>query len=60
MDPDYAFQDVIRCELCETPAPPLFCEICHIHLCKACIGEHLLDESKFHIVIQIKHRQSIR
>ncbi|XP_052681255.1 E3 ubiquitin-protein ligase TRIM9-like [Crassostrea angulata] len=60
MDPDYALQDVIRCKLCETPVPPLYCEICDIKLCKACAGEHLLDESKFHVVIPIKHRQSIR
>lgn len=60
MDPDYALQDVIRCEMCETPAPPLYCEICHINLCIACVGRHLLDESKLHIVVPIKHRQSIR
>lgn len=38
--------------------PPLYCEICQINLCKVCAGEHLLDESKFHIVVPIKHRKS--
>lgn len=60
MDPDNSLQDVIRCKLCEAPVPPLYCEICDINLCKACAGEHLLDESKFHIVISMKHRQLIR
>lgn len=58
MDSDYTLQDVIRCKLCEEPVPPLYCEICQINLCKACAGEHLLDESKFHIVVSIKHRKS--
>lgn len=58
MDPDYSLQDVIRCDLCEAPVPPLCCAICHINLCKTCAGEHLLDESKYHIVQPIKHRQS--
>lgn len=60
MDSDTSLQDVNRCKLCEAPVPPLYCEICHIHLCKACAGEHILDESKFHIVIPTKHRQIIR
>nr|XP_011425261.2 tripartite motif-containing protein 45 [Crassostrea gigas] len=58
MDSDYTLQDVIRCKLCEEHVPPLYCEICQINLCKTCAGEHLLDESKFHIVVPIKHRKS--
>lgn len=58
MASDYTLQDVIRCKLCEEPVPPLYCEICQINLCKVCAGEHLLDESKFHIVVPIKHRKS--
>lgn len=55
MDP--RAQDIIRCDLCETPDPPLYCDICHISLCKACTGGHILKESKLHIVVPIKHRQ---
>ena len=51
MDPMYSLQDVIRCDLCETPVPPKHCDICHIHLCESCSLIHLLDQSKDHYIV---------
>lgn len=54
MDPWSSAQDVVCCALCQPPETPLYCEICHMNLCKDCILKHVSDPSKVHNVVSFK------
>ena len=56
MDTKCKAQDAIRCELCDTHAPHMHCEICHINVCKVCMIDHLSDESKDHKLVTFNKR----
>lgn len=56
MDSVYNLQDLVRCYLCETPVPPLYCDTCHIYICKTCTADHILDESTHHKVVPVQRR----
>nr|XP_022299497.1 uncharacterized protein LOC111108166 [Crassostrea virginica] len=51
-------QDVARCDLCKTAIAQSYCDFCHVNLCKPCIGEHISDDYKKHIIVPILQRKS--
>ena len=44
----------MRCAACETALAPMYCEVCHIDLCKDCAGKHIFDKSKVHRIVLLK------
>ncbi|XP_061175824.1 uncharacterized protein LOC133184779 [Saccostrea echinata] len=57
MDPRHSAQDVIRCDLCETAVVQMYCDFCHVNLCKPCIGEHISDEYDKHKIVPFQQRK---
>ncbi|XP_055998951.1 tripartite motif-containing protein 55-like isoform X2 [Ostrea edulis] len=58
MDPHRSAQDVVRCDLCETAIVQMYCDFCHVNLCIACIGKHIVDDYQKHIVVPFQKRKS--
>ncbi|XP_078313319.1 uncharacterized protein LOC111114922 [Crassostrea virginica] len=54
MDPRYSAQDVVRCALCRDAVAPLYCNVCHTHLCGDCVTKHFSDKSKVHNVVPLE------
>ena len=54
MDPHFSGQDVVCCTACETALAPMYCEVCHIDLCKDCGERHIADKFKDHRIVSIK------
>lgn len=58
MDPEDSLQDVKRCDACKTAIVQSYCVICHVSLCKLCIGEHISDDYDNQKVVSFRHRKS--
>nr|XP_034333099.1 uncharacterized protein LOC117691318 [Crassostrea gigas] len=51
-------QDILRCDVCDGPDHPFHCDICETDLCRVCVGDHLLDSSRRHQIVQFEDRGS--
>nr|XP_022308271.1 E3 ubiquitin-protein ligase TRIM36-like [Crassostrea virginica] len=53
MDPRYSAQDVVRCALCRDAVAPMYCSVCHKHMCGDCVEKHFSDISSVHNVVPL-------
>lgn len=58
MDPRLSAQDVVRCDLCKDNVVQNYCDLCHVKLCKPCIGDHISDEYDKHKIVPFQQRKS--
>nr|XP_022305362.1 LOW QUALITY PROTEIN: tripartite motif-containing protein 3-like [Crassostrea virginica] len=54
MDPRHSAQDVVRCALCRDAVAPMYCNVCHTHLCGDCVAKHFSEKSKVHNVVPLE------
>nr|XP_022304514.1 uncharacterized protein LOC111111688 [Crassostrea virginica] len=54
MDSRYCAQDVVRCSMCRDAVAPMYCNVCHTHLCGDCVAKHFFDKSKVHNVVPLE------
>lgn len=63
MDPNFGWRGDLRCHLCKTTFPYMYCNIFHLQLCNAYVWEHILDDlqvkKKPHTIVPFKKRESI-
>lgn len=58
MDSRLSAQDVVRCDQCKDNVVESYCDVCHVKLCKPCIGGHISDGYDKHIIVSFHQRKS--